>query len=134
MRTYGWKTLTILLTLAALALPAGPARAAFDIDFTADAEAAKYMKIEKPTSGRDFVDKVAIYLRIIPAKGNRVFPVFINTQNYLTCPDTATRWNLNDVKQVSYERRLGIKVLGFFFDKPTCNNPTFHMVPVVGES
>ncbi len=135
MRMYGQKTATTLLTLAALALSAAAAQAAFDMEYDFDPAAAKYMKIEKPTPARDFANKVAAYLRLVPAEGKtRVFPVFINSQNYLTCPDTDTRWTLVDVKQVSHERRRGIKVLGFFFDRPTCDKPTFHMKPVVADN
>ena len=126
---------TTLFTLAALVLLVPTAQAAFDMEYDVDKSADKYMSVERPTPARDFVNRVAAYLRIVPVKGkNRVFPVFINTQNYLTCPDSDMRWNLVDVKQVSYERRRGIKVLGFFFDKPTCDKPTFHMVPVVADN
>lgn len=121
------------LLLAILLLSAAPA-AAFDIDLKLSNDVSKHMSIEKPTPARNFVERVASYLRIIPKQGNRVFPVFINTHNYLTCPgDETKKWVLNDVKQVAFDRRSGITVLGFFFDTPDCDNPTFHMEPIVGE-
>jgi hypothetical protein len=130
MRTRNW---TIGFTLAALLVAAPPALAAFDITLEVAPGADKRMKIEKPTPGRDFVENVASYIRIIPKEGNRVFPAFITTHNYLTCPDTNQRWNLVDVKQVSAERRSGTKVLGFFFKRPACDNPTFHMEPILAD-
>jgi hypothetical protein len=118
--------------LAALLCFATPARAAFDITLETAPGADAYMKIEKPTPGRDFVENVAAYIRILPKQNNRVFPAFITTHNYLTCPGSDERINLTDVKQVSFERRSGVKVLGFFFKRPKCDNPTFHMEPIVG--
>ena len=129
MRMRSWKP-GLLLTV--LLCSATPALAAFDITLVTAPGADKYMKIEKPTPGRDFVEHVAAYIRIIPKQNNRVFPAFITTHNYLTCPDSDQHYNLNDVKQVSNERRSGVKVLGFFFPKPKCDNPTFHMEPIVG--
>lgn len=119
---------------AALALMAGPAVGAFDADFTVNKEALEHMTVEKPTEARDFVNHIAIYLRIIPAKGNRVFPVFIDTHNYLKCPDSDERWILNRVAQVAHDRRRGVKVLGFFFDKPSCDRPHYHMEAVIADS
>jgi len=123
------------LVLAALLLSAAPALA-FDIALDLhDKYSGPYMTVEKPTNGRNFVEHVASYLRIIPKKGNRVAPVFINTHNYLTCPnDSSKKWLVNDVKQVSYDRRSGVTILGFFFDTPSCDDPTFHIEPIVGES
>ena len=123
------------LVLATLLLSATPALA-FDIALDLhDKYSAPYMSVEKPTNGRNFVEHVASYLRIIPKKGNRVAPVFINTHNYLTCPnDSSKKWLVNDVKQVSYDRRSGVTVVGFFFDTPPCDDPTFHMEPIVAES
>jgi hypothetical protein len=80
------------------------------------------------------VDHVAVYVRIIPIKGNRVFPAFIDSHNYLTCPDSDQRWLVNRVAQVMYERRRGITVLGFFFDRPSCDQPTYHMEAVIADS
>jgi hypothetical protein len=94
----------------------------------------KYLTIEKPGPGRDFVEKVGSYLRFLPKKGNRVAPVFINAHNYLTCPDNEKKWQVNDIKQVTFDKRSGSTVIGFFFDKPACENPTFHMEPIVGDA
>lgn len=121
------------LLLATLLLSAVPA-AAFDIDLKVADGVEKVMHVDKPTQGRDFVEHVASYVRIEPKGKNRVFPVFINTHNYLTCPDSEKKTPVNDVKQVSFDRRSGVTVLGFFFDKPACDNPTFHMEPILGDS
>ncbi len=122
------------LVLATLLLSTVPALA-FDIDLDVNTKlAADALTIEKPTPGRNFVEHVASYLRVLPKKGNRVAPVFINTHNYLTCPNDSTKkkWYLNDVKQVSFDKRSGVAILGFFFDTPGCDNPTFHLEPIVG--
>lgn len=134
MRIRRWKNVLLLAPIALAALAAQPALAAFDAELKVDEQTTKSMGVEKPTPARDFVQNAAVYIRILPKKGNRVFPVFINTKNYLTCPDTEQRWLVNDVKQVSYDRRSGVKVLGFFFNRPTCDNPTFHMSGVVADS
>ena len=123
---------TLGLIVAAMLLTAMPASAAFDIDLKVDTKYAPGVKVEKPTAGRNYGDKVVSYARIMPAaKGVRAFPAFITSHNYLTCPDSDKRTPLNDVKQVSYERRSGVKVLGFWFDPPGCDAPTFHMEPVL---
>jgi hypothetical protein len=119
--------------LAALLLAAVPA-AAFDMDLEVKNDISKWAKIEKPTNARDFVDRVVSYQRFVPNPGQgHVFPVFINTHNYLTCPNSDKKVILSDVKRVSWERRRGIAVLGFFFDKPGCEKPTFHMEPIFGD-
>ena len=123
------------LVLATVFLSAVPALA-FDIELDLNPKlAAGAMTVEKPTPGRNFVEHVASYLRVIPTKGNRVAPAFINTHNYLTCPNDKTKkWYLNDVKQVSFDSRSGVTILGFFFDNPGCDDPTFHMEPIIGET
>ncbi|MBI3770614.1 MAG: hypothetical protein HY271_19260 [Deltaproteobacteria bacterium] len=123
------------LLLATLLLSAAPV-AAFDIDYTITNpnDVSKYMTIEKPTAGRDFVEKVASYVRFVPKGDRRLFPVFINTHNYLTCPDSEKKWRVNEVKQVSYDRRRGVVMLVFFFDKPACTTPTFYLEPIVGDA
>ncbi len=121
------------LLLATLLLSAAPV-AAFDIDYDVAKGVSKYMTIEKPTEGRDFVDKVASYVRFVPKGDRHLFPVFINTHNYLTCPDSEKKWRVNDVKQVSRDRRRGVVMVVFFFDKPTCTKPTFHLEPIVGDA
>ena len=107
---------------------------AFDISLEVDQKYAQNLKVEKPTVGKNFGDHVVSYLRILPAKGNRAYPVFINTHNYLTCPGSDKKTPVDAVKQVSGDRRSGVKVLGFFFGNPGCEKPTFHMEPVLAES
>ncbi len=124
---------TLLVMLVAVPLRTALATD-FDINLDLDQKYAKNLKVEKPTGGRNFGDHVVSYLRIIPAQGNRVFPVFISTHNYLTCPNSDKKTPIDAVKQVSYDRRSGIKVLGFFFPNPGCEKPTFHMEPVLAES
>ena len=126
--------LVTLIVLTLIALAARPALAAFDADLVVDPGSAKSVEFQKPMVARDFVDHVAVYLRILPVKTNRALPVFINTKNYLTCPDSEQRWNLNDVKQVAHDRRSGIKVFGFFFAKPACEKATFHLQAITGDS
>jgi len=134
MRMRGSRPALLLATLTLLAVAARPALAAFDIDFVVGPESAKSVEFQKPTAARDFQNHVAIYLRVLPVKSNRTFPVFINTKNYLTCPDSEKHWNLNDVKDVANDRRSGVRVFGFFFDKPACEKATFHLQAVVGDS
>ena len=110
------------------------AKPAFDIELQVDQKYAKNLKIEKPTVGKNFGDHVVSYLRILPVNGNRTYPVFINTHNYLTCPGSDKKTPVDAVKQVSGDRRSGVKVLGFFFGNPGCEKPTFHMEPVLAES
>ena len=123
-----------LTMLTLLAVDARPTLAAFDVDLVVDPGSAKSVEFQKPMAARDFVDHVAVYLRVLPVKTNRASPVFINTKNYLTCPDSEKRWNLNDVKQVDHHRRSGIKVFGFFFDKPACEKATYHLQAIAGDS
>lgn len=133
MRTFLSRSGLVLATVFLSAVPA----LAFDIELDLNPKlAAGAMTVEKPTPGRNFVEHVASYLRVVPTKGNRVAPAFINTHNYLICPSDSTKkkWYLNDVKQVSFDKRSGVTVLGFFFDNPGCDNPTFHMEPIVGET
>jgi len=119
--------------LVATALLSGGPASAYDIEYTVDWKYADNINIEKPTPGRSLGDHVVSYLRFLPKRGNRVYPAFINTHNYLTCPGSDKRTPVSSVKQVSGERRSGIRVLGFFFDSPGCDNPTFHMEPVLAD-
>ncbi len=132
MRTLLSRSGLVLATLLFSTMPA----LAFDIELDLnDKLAANAMRIEKPTPGKNFVEHVASYLRVIPNKGNRVAPVFINQHNYLTCPNDKTKkWYLNDVKVVSLDKRSGVSILGFFFDNPGCDNPTLHLEPIVGNA
>ena len=67
-------------------------------------------------------------VRFIPTDGKgRPFPVFINTHNYLVCPDSDKKYFLNDVKEVNADRRSGVRVFGFFFAKPPCDKATQHL-------
>ena len=125
---------TVGLLAAALVLSATQARADFDIDLKVDTKYAPGLRTEKPTKGRNFTEKVASYIRILPPPGKtRAFPAFISTHNYLTCPDSDKKTYLGEVKQVAYDRRSGAKVLGFFFDPPGCDSPTFHMEPILAD-
>jgi hypothetical protein len=122
---------TVGLIVAAMLLTAMPALANFDIELKIDSQYAPGLKIEKPTNARNFGDRVVSYIRILPpAKGRRPFPAFISTHNYLTCPESDKHTVVNEVREISYERRSGVKVLGFWFDPPGCDSPTFHLEPV----
>jgi hypothetical protein len=133
MRLNGWNRVG-LLAGALLAL-APRAASAFDIDYQAPKDMAKIIQVERTGPAEDFGDHVVLYLRFIPVKGNRVFPAFINTHNYLTCPDAKDKkWLVNNVAEVDFHKRSGVKILGFFFDKPTCDNPTYHLETVNAET
>lgn len=126
-------TLTLLATL--VALTPGSARADFDMAVTIAPTSSKAIKMERTGPARDFVQRAAIYLRYIPATGNRVHPAFINTHNYLTCPDKGDKkWYVEGVSRVDFEKGSGIAVYGFFFSRPECDNATFHMEAITAES
>jgi hypothetical protein len=128
-----WKT---ALLATALVLPGArfAAAADFDLNIILDDDTKKLVDVEHAMlKGRDFINHVGIYLRFIP-KGKEQFPVFIDTQNYLSCPDIKDKkWMVNDVKQVQADERTGIKSYAFFFDKPECDNPVFHLDAVYGD-
>lgn len=125
---------TLGLLVTAMLLIAMPARADFDIDLQVDTKYAPGLRVEKPTKGRNFGEHVASYIRVLPAIGKkRAFPAFISTHNYLTCPGSDKKTPVSDVKQVSYDRRSGMKIIGFFFDPPGCDAATFHMEPILAE-
>ena len=132
MRMIRWT----LASLVALLLVATPAMAEFDIELDVAKTSAKEIKIEKPSPGRDFVTHAATYLRVIPTAGDppRAYPVFIDTRNYLTCPDSDQQWKLNRVTRVHMDKPSGAMIFGFFFDRPSCDNPTFHLEAITGES
>jgi hypothetical protein len=134
MRIYRLATIALAATALALVARAVPA-ADFDLSLDIDAETTKHVTIEKAmTQGRDFINHVGIYLRFVPKKGTEQFPVFIDTENYLSCPDVKDQtWPVNDVKEVHAHDRSGVKVYAFFFDKPTCDTPVFHMKAVFGD-
>ncbi len=131
MRTYRWKSAVLV---AALAFCPALALAEFDMELAMAPTSSDLIKIEKPAPARDFQQHVAAYLRVLPAKGNRVFPVFVDTHNYLTCPDSEKRWNLTRVTRVNFDKPSGIAIYGFFFQHPDCDRPTFHMEAIVGDS
>lgn len=131
MRTSQWK---IAVLIVALAFCPTLALAEFDMELAVAPTSSKLIKIEKPGPARDFQQHMAIYLRVLPVKGNRVFPVFIDTHNYLTCPDSEKRSNLTRVSRVNFDKPSGIAIFGFFFPHVGCDRPTFHMEAVVGES
>ena len=126
---------SLLLLAGALLVLAPRAASAFDIDYEPPKELAKVVKIERTGPGEDFGDHVALYLRFIPLKGTRAFPVFINTHNYLTCPDEKDKkWLVNNIAEADLYKRTGVRLLAFFFDKPACDKPTYHMEAVLAES
>jgi len=134
MRMMPMMRTTLGLLVAATLLIAVPARADFDIDLKVDTKYAPGLQVDKPTKGRNFGEHVVAYIRFVPAVGKkRAFPVFISTHNYLSCPDSEKKVPVGDVKQVAYDRRSGMKILGFFFDPPGCDGPTFHMEPILAD-
>jgi len=125
--------LTLVATLVAL-VP-GLARADFDMAVDVTKTSSKAIKMERTGPARDFIQRAAIYLRYIPATGNRVHPAFINTHNYLTCPDKPDKkWYVESVSRVDFDKGTGIAVYGFFFSRPECDNATFHMEAITAES
>ena len=129
------RLLGTLTLLAALALTTAPARAEFDFSIDVLPTSSKSVKMERTGAARDFVQRAAVYLRYVPVKANRVYPAFINTHNYLTCPDKPDKkWPLESVSRVDFDKSTGIAVYGFFFSRPECDNATFHMEAITSES
>ena len=96
---------------------------------------SKLIKMERTGPAKDFVQRAAIYLRYIPAKGDRVHPAFINTHNYLTCAEKADKkWVVEGVSRVDFDKSSGIAIYAFFFTRPECEAPVFHMEAVTAES
>jgi hypothetical protein len=134
MHTRGWK-LGLGLIAAVVALAPGLARAEFDMTVDVAPTSSKAIKMERTGPARDFVQRAAIYLRYIPVKGNRAHPAFINTHNYLTCPDKADKkWPVEGVSRVDFDKSSGIAIYAFFFSRPECDNATFHMEAITTES
>jgi len=132
MRKYGWQ-LGLLAALVTLAPTL--ARAEFDMTVDIAKTSSKAIKMERTGPAKDFVQRAAIYLRYIPVKGNRAHPAFINTHNYLTCPDKGDkRWYVEGVSRVDFDKGTGIAIYAFFFSRPECDNATFHMEAVTAES
>ncbi|MCC6763632.1 MAG: hypothetical protein IT293_03135 [Deltaproteobacteria bacterium] len=131
------RTLRLLGMLTLLtALAPAPARAEFDFTVEVLPSSSKAIRMERTGPARDFVQRAAVYLRYVPLKsGQRVFPAFINTHNYLTCADKPEKkWYLENVSRVDYDKGTGIAVYGFFFSRPECDGPVFHMEAVTTES
>ena len=132
MRKYGWQ-LGLLAALVTLAPTL--ARAEFDMTVDIAKTSSTAIKMERTGPAKDFVQRAAIYLRYIPVKGNRAHPAFINTHNYLTCPDKGDkRWYVEGVSRVDFDKGTGIAIYAFFFSRPECDNATFHMEAVTAES
>ena len=129
------RQLTVMLAVVVLGLAALPAGAAdFDLKLDVDPGTSNRVKIENAmTQGRDFINHVGIYLRFVP-KDTEPFPVFIDTENYLSCEGSDEKLEVNDIKEVHTHETTGIKVYAFFFDKPSCTEPVFHVKAVFGDS
>jgi hypothetical protein len=123
-----------LLVTALLALTPALAHAEFDMTVDVAKTSSKAFKLERTGPAKDFVQRAAIYLRYIPNKG-RVYPAWINTHNYLTCPDKPDKkWHVEGVSRVDYDKGSGIGIYAFFFSRPECDNATFHMETITADS
>ncbi len=134
MSRLGWQLGTLGLIAALVALFPTLARAEFDMKVEIADTSAKTLKMERTGPARDFIQRVAVYLRYIPLKTSRVHPAFINTHNYLTCegkPDK--KWFVEGVSRVDFDKGSGIATYGFFFSKPECDLPTFRMEAITAE-
>jgi hypothetical protein len=135
MRKYRWQLGKLGLIAALVACAPTLARAEFDISVEIAKTSSKMIKMERTGPAKDFVQRAALYLRYIPAKGDRVHPAFINTHNYLTCPDKPDKkWVVEGVSRVDFDKASGIAIYAFFFSRPECDNATFHMEAVTAES
>ena len=131
MRRLGWQ---LGLIAALVALAPTLARAEFDMTVEVAKTSSKAIKMERTGPAKDFVQRAAIYLRYLPAKGTRVHPAFITTHNYLTCQDKGDkRWPVEGVSRVDFDKGSGIAIYGVFFSRPECDNPTFHMEAITAE-
>lgn len=136
MRTFGWQLSTLGLVGTLIALTPQAARGDYDMTVETAKTSSTVFKMERTGPARDFVQRTAIYLRYVPNKlGTRVHPAFINTHNYLTCPDKGDKkWPLEGVSRVDFDKGSGIAVYGFFFSRPECDNATYHMEAITAES
>jgi hypothetical protein len=159
MHTHGWK-LGLLAALIALtpavaraddaptaaddvkakALEQPPSKpledtsAKFDMNVVVADTSSKRIKMERTGPARDFIQRAAVYLRYIPVKENsREHPAFITSHNYLTCPDKDKRWPVEGVSRVDFDKASAIAVYGFFFSRPECDHPTFHMEAIIAD-
>ena len=114
---------------------AGGATSAFDMTVVIADTSSKAIKMERTGPAKDFIQRAAIYLRYLPVvPKKRVHPAFINTHNYLTCPDKPDKkWPVEAVSRVDFDKGSAMAVYGFFFSRPECDNPTFHMEAIVAE-
>lgn len=123
-----------LLVAALVALTPALAHAEFDMSVDIAKTSSKSFKMERTGPAKDFVQRAAIYLRYIPNKG-RVYPAWINTHNYLTCPDKPDKkWYVEGVSRVDFDKGSGIGIYAFFFSRPECDNATFHMETITADS
>jgi hypothetical protein len=108
---------------------------AFDMTVVVADTSSKAIKMERTGPAKDFIQRAAIYLRYLPVEPKkRVHPAFINTHNYLTCPDKKDKkWPVEAVSRVDFDKGSAIAVYGFFFSRPECDNPTFHMEAIVAD-
>lgn len=115
--------------------PAAPAKSPFDMTVVVADTSSKAIKMERTGPAKDFIQRAAVYLRYLPVlPKQRVHPAFITTHNYLTCPDKADKkWPLEAVSRVDFDKGSAIAVYGFFFSRPECDNPTFHMEAIVND-
>ena len=129
------KLILIAALFALTAITPALARAEYDMAVEIAKTSSNTFKMERTGPAKDFVQRTAIYLRFIPHKGNRIHPAFINTHNYLTCPDKGDkRWPVESVSRVDYDKGSGISIFAFFFTRPECDNATFHMEAITAES
>ena len=133
MRVMRWLSLGFLLALTVASRPS--AARAFSITLDATPETLKAMSVEGTNDAVNYEDHAQLMLRLIPTKGSRVFPAFINTHNYLTCPDNKDKkYLLCQISEAELFKRKGIRLLAFFFEKPACDDPTYHMDAIVADS
>ena len=138
MRNNGWQLSQLgqlSLIAAIVALVPTLAQAEFDMTVEIAKTSSTVIKMERTGPAKDFTQRAAIYLRYIPLKGNRAHPAFINTHNYLTCPDKGDKkWWLENVSRVDFDKGTGISIFAFFFTRPECDTATFHMEAITAES
>lgn len=135
MPKHGWQLGTLRLIAALVALAPALARAEFDVTVDIAKTSSKMIKMERTGPAKDFVQRAAVYLRYLPTKGNRAHPAFINTHNYLSCPNKPDKkWYVEGVSRVDFDKGTGIGIYAFFFTRPECDDATFHMEAITAES
>ncbi len=125
----------VLITLLGCALLLATARcvAALEFVWEVDSETLKHFKIEDPKLVRIYGDRAAIYLRFIPLAKKPIAVGFATKKNYLLCDGMDEHWEVEEIKQVFFDRREGIVVYGFFFPRPACDNVRFFVKPKILE-